>query len=209
MAHIPPSADLRAGCLPIRDQGPRATCLVFAASSVHEHARSLGEHLSTEALFRRCKSRDSLPDNAGTTVPAVLQSLRDDGQPVEHAWPYGSTAPAEPAAQWHHADLEGEEQSDPVRFVTQRIADGKLVAIALEMTDAWYAVGTDAVIPDPIPQEQLLGGHAVVAVGYDESAARVLIRNSWGSAWGNGGYAWLPYAQLEQHGWLAFTLEAI
>jgi C1A family cysteine protease len=52
----------------------------------------------------------------------------------------------------------------------------------------------------PLPKagEQQLGGHAVLAVGYDEDQQRFIIRNSWGSNWGMGGYFTLPYSYLLQ-----------
>ena len=46
------------------------------------------------------------------------------------------------------------------------------------------------------PSEELLGGHAVMAVGYEESSRRFLVRNSWGADWGLGGYFTMPYAYL-------------
>ena len=45
----------------------------------------------------------------------------------------------------------------------------------------------------PKPSEKQLGGHAVMAVGYDESTKRVLVRNSWGADWGIKGYFTIPY----------------
>lgn len=60
-------------------------------------------------------------------------------------------------------------------------------------------------IPYPCPGEPAQWGHAVAAVGYDdeikirngrcnkETAGALLIRNSWGTAWGESGYGWLPY----------------
>ena len=49
----------------------------------------------------------------------------------------------------------------------------------------------------PGAAERVLGGHAVMAVGYDESAARFLIRNSWSTRWGQAGYCTMPYAYLD------------
>jgi C1A family cysteine protease len=40
------------------------------------------------------------------------------------------------------------------------------------------------------------GGHALVAVGYDDSKRAFKVRNSWGSTWGEDGYGWLPYEYL-------------
>jgi C1A family cysteine protease len=48
----------------------------------------------------------------------------------------------------------------------------------------------------PSPNEQLLGGHAVLAVGYDDSQRRFIVRNSWGKDWGMQGYFTIPYAYL-------------
>ena len=45
----------------------------------------------------------------------------------------------------------------------------------------------------PKPGEKQLGGHAVLAVGYDDSTKRVLVRNSWGADWGVNGYFTIPY----------------
>jgi C1A family cysteine protease len=48
----------------------------------------------------------------------------------------------------------------------------------------------------PDPSETVLGGHAVMAVGYDDSSSRLLARNSWGKDWGMGGYFTIPYAYV-------------
>jgi C1A family cysteine protease len=52
------------------------------------------------------------------------------------------------------------------------------------------------VVPMPSDGEAQLGGHAVLAVGYDDATARFIIRNSWGTSWGDGGYGYMPYAYL-------------
>jgi C1A family cysteine protease len=58
-------------------------------------------------------------------------------------------------------------------------------------------------IPFPTEGDSLEGGHAVLAVGYDDARkigkhkGALLIRNSWGTGWGEAGYGWLPYAYVE------------
>ena len=58
------------------------------------------------------------------------------------------------------------------------------------------AVATSGAVPMPKPTERLLGGHAVLAVGYDDAARRFWARNSWGPAWGTAGYFTMPYDYL-------------
>lgn len=48
----------------------------------------------------------------------------------------------------------------------------------------------------PQPGDQVLGGHAVVLVGYDDDSQRFIVRNSWGEGWGQAGYVELPYAYV-------------
>jgi C1A family cysteine protease len=71
---------------------------------------------------------------------------------------------------------------------------------------SYSQAGSTGKFPFPMPGEQVVGGHAVVAVGYDDSVqikntspgatetvGALLIRNSWGTGWGASGYGWLPY----------------
>jgi len=57
-------------------------------------------------------------------------------------------------------------------------------------------VAQKGIVPMPSPSEQLLGGHAVLAVGYDDGQRRFIVRNSWGKDWGIEGYFTMPYAYL-------------
>jgi C1A family cysteine protease len=50
----------------------------------------------------------------------------------------------------------------------------------------------------PRPYETLLGGHAVLAVGYDDARRAFFIRNSWGASWGDKGYGTMPYQYLAE-----------
>ena len=55
------------------------------------------------------------------------------------------------------------------------------------------AVTKTGVVPMPKPTERLLGGHAVLALGYDDENKWVIVRNSWGEEWGDKGHFYLPY----------------
>jgi C1A family cysteine protease len=65
-------------------------------------------------------------------------------------------------------------------------------------------VAETGIIPYPVPDERVIGGHAVLAVGYidtpgEEQAGYFIIRNSWGPDWGVDGYGLLPYEYVERH----------
>lgn len=57
-------------------------------------------------------------------------------------------------------------------------------------------VARTGVMPMPATREHVLGGHAVMAVGYDDKLDRFRMRNSWGKGWGIKGYFTMPYAYL-------------
>ena len=51
-------------------------------------------------------------------------------------------------------------------------------------------------MPDKV-KEQLMGGHAVLIIGFSDDTQTFLVRNSWGSGWGQqGGYFTLPYSYV-------------
>lgn len=202
-------ADLRAAFGPVRDQGRRPTCLVFAASSAHEHARNRTDALSPEALFAGAKKRDGLPTTMGTTVSAALGAAEEDGQCEEAAWPYGDASATDATATYYRARGAERKRSDLVDTAREGLADGNVSLLVLTVTDAWYEVDNDGVIAPPGAMDRLEGRHAVVAVGYDDSRQQLIIRNSWGGGWGDGGYGWLPYQYLKQYGLEAVLLEAI
>lgn len=78
---------------------------------------------------------------------------------------------------------------------------GAPVIIGLVITDAFWRPDTDGRIPDLSPDIER-GGHAVLAVGHGtwaDGVSALLIRNSWGSGWGQGGYAWLSQSYVERN----------
>jgi len=78
------------------------------------------------------------------------------------------------------------------------LASGFPIVFGMTVYDSFLgeAVAASGVVPMPAVTESCQGGHAVLAVGYDDAKDAVLVRNSWGADWGEDGYFWLPYAYI-------------
>ena len=203
--------DLRALLPPVRDQGPRATCLAFAVTAAHEVARAVGlpvvEDLAEEVLYWGCKQIDG-DRKPGSEFPSSATALARWGQPDEGLWPYDRTrddtsadyapppAALEPSI-CRHTRLQSIGATIPE--IKRCLCQGRTVALGLWLTRGFFT-SSGGQIPAPEPHEARLEGHAVLVVGYDDGARDgqgvLIVRNSWGTTWGDGGYGYLPYAHL-------------
>ena len=66
---------------------------------------------------------------------------------------------------------------------------------SFESGNWWYTTGN---MPYPnVNREAVLGGHAVLIVGYNDTTQRFIVRNSWGTGWGDKGYFYMPYQVIQ------------
>ena len=61
-------------------------------------------------------------------------------------------------------------------------------------------VASTGVVPMPKKKERMIGGHAILAVGFDQKSERFIFRNSWGKKWGRDGYGSIPFDYVETLG---------
>jgi C1A family cysteine protease len=195
--------DLRGSFGAARDQTPRPTCLAFAASDAHAAARGAGELLSAEWAYYHALKRDGGLPCDGTTLTAMLATIKSDGQPVETDWPY-IRAPITDIKSWKPPPRTGQlffHDHNVCTITVQHVIDqlnaGRPVLITMTLSDAFYRPNAEGAIEKSEPIDAMRR-HAVVAVGYGErgSTRFVLIRNSWGDAWGLNGYAWVAVDYL-------------
>jgi Papain family cysteine protease len=187
---------------PARDQNPRPTCLAFAASDAHAAARAGWEPLSTEWAYYHALKRDGGAPNDGVTLDAMLASIKTDGQPIETEWSYiraaitdlGSWKPPGRVKQLFFRDHS--TCTVTVQHVIEQLNAGTPVLITMTLSDAFFR--PVAGIIDRIEPTDPKRRHAVVAVGHGERAGIgfVLVRNSWGEAWGSKGHAWISVDYL-------------
>ena len=206
MNKIQIATDLRSLFGPVRDQGARPTCLAFAASDCHAGLRKGWHPLSCEYAFYNAQRRAGQPPDRGARLTPMLDALREDGQPKEDSWPYLDKTPQD-LASWSPprsiGELFGRKGNTILTTVDQifvEINQGRPVILLLKLCAAFFNANPDTMVIDAkvSAMSATPPRHAIIVVGHGVfKAARVLlIRNSWGSRWGDGGYAWLSEGYL-------------
>jgi hypothetical protein len=200
MISVTIKTDLRHLFGSVRDQGRRPTCLAFAASDAHAALRGRWTPLSCEYVFFHAQRRSGRVPTDGALLPAMLDALREDGQPTEANWPYLPALPADlsqwtpPAGSTPLFRRAGEPAAYTVDAIIAQLDRGVPVLTLMRLSRSFYYAGSDGFI-DQAPGETLdfHRRHAVIAVAHGLAGAErtVLIRNSWSDQWGAKGYGWL------------------
>lgn len=197
---------------PVEDQGPIGSCTAQAVIGLVEYLMRVGgagvEDMSRMFLYKTTRRVLGLVGDSGAYLRSTIKALALFGVPPEHSWPYDAgLIDAEPEAYHYsfarnfraiaYARMDGYGSGDTLDNVKRTLLDGFPVAFGFPVYDSIETVGEpDFVIPFPTPGDRLIGGHAVLAVGYDDETQALIIRNSWGLGWGFQGYAFLPYAYV-------------
>jgi C1A family cysteine protease len=215
------TADLRQWCSPIEDQQQLGSCTANAAVGLLEYfeRRTKGKHIDASRLFVYKTERDLLgwTGDTGAYLRTAMEAVVLFGAPPERYWPYDTTKfDVEPQAFCYAfgANYQGLTyfRLDPV---------GTSTAQALTNIRTYLAAGFPSMFGFPVYPEydhplpgglvaypgagsHSRGGHANMAVGYDDNLmigpdkGALLIRNSWGTGWANAGYAWMSYKYVTQ-----------
>lgn len=219
-ALLPASVDLRKWCTRVRNQVALNSSTAFAVTALMEYfeRRAFSRHADYSELFLYRSSRDLLGYSAdlGADLRTTLRALQTFGLPAENLYPYDPSRHAEtpPPFCYGFADafrtLRYFRLDDPklsgkeVLLNVRKCLAARMPSVfGLSLYTSFPLEGEGNEIAMPEPGEQHLGGQALLAVGYDDERmvgphqGALLVRNSWGTAWGERGYAWLPYNYVE------------
>lgn len=222
---LPASVDLRAWFSAIENQGSLGSCTAHAGVGLLEYyeRRAYGKHIDASRLFLYKTTRNLLKwsGDTGAYLRSTMEALVLFGVPPESYWPYDVTKfDDEPTAflytlgsnyqalKYYRLDPSGTAKATLLTQIKTNLAAGLPAFFGFTVYGSYTQanVANQGSIPYPTGADRVVGGHAVVVAGYDDSrvirnsnpgavptTGALLIRNSWGSGWGQGGYGWLPY----------------
>jgi C1A family cysteine protease len=211
--------DLRPVCPPVYDQGQLGSCTANAIAGVIEfdQIKQKTREFTPSRLFiyynERVIEHDVDLDN-GAQIRDGIKSVAKQGVCSEASWPYDDQnkdpdpCPECPYAQKPPKKCYSEARKHKVKVYRRLtpvlsslkgcLASGYPFVFGFTVYESFESqeVAETGIVPMPSPGERVVGGHAVVGVGYDDAKQQFIVRNSWGKKWGIKGYFMMPYAYL-------------
>jgi C1A family cysteine protease len=211
---LPAHVDLRPHCPhEVYDQGQLGSCTANAIAAAIEFDLKKEKDpqvFTPSRLFIYYNERaieHTVGTDSGAQIRDGVKSVNKLGAPPETLWPYSDKNPGPflekpPAAVYaggaKHKVTSYQRITRSLPQMKGCLASGYPFVLGFSVYESFESeeVAKTGDAPMPGSGEQLLGGHAVLAVGYDDKAQRFTLRNSWGPGWGKKGYFTLPYAYL-------------
>jgi C1A family cysteine protease len=209
-AVLPPKTDLRPLCSPVEDQGDLGSCTGNALAGAVEFLEKKDKipFTNVSRLFIYYNERvieHSVREDAGAMIRDGIKTLVKQGVCAEAKWPYVvSKFTVKPRSACYTEALDHQVTAyarlQTVDEMRACLANGYPFVFGFSVYESFESqqVAKTGAVQMPKPKERQLGGHAVLAVGYDDTAKRFLVRNSWGPTWGMKGYFTMPYAYLAE-----------
>jgi C1A family cysteine protease len=210
---LPPHADLRATCSKIEDQKDLGSCTANALAGAVEYLerKYLKENeklkfVDASRLFIYYNERvieHSIRSDSGAQIRDGIKTLAKQGVCAENTWPYVVSRFAVKPGASCYKEASDRQITSYHRILTLDemracLAEGYPFVFGFTVYESFESqtVAKTGVVSLPQPGERTVGGHAVLAVGYDDADKRFIVRNSWGPKWGMKGYFTMPYAYV-------------
>ncbi|MGN8068977.1 C1 family peptidase [Mucilaginibacter sp. 22184] len=203
----PPLVDLRAQCPPVYDQGELGSCTAnaIAAAFQFELIKQKLTVFSPSRLFIYYNERvleGHVKADSGAQLRDGVKSVATLGVCDESLWPYNvSKFATKPTKTLYTSALKNKAlqytrlNNAAINELKTCLAGGNPFVFGFTAYQSFEgdAVAKSGVLPMPSDAESVIGGHAVMAVGYDDQKSAFIVRNSWGDSWGLKGYFYMPY----------------
>lgn len=217
-ARLPPQVDLREKMTTVEQQGGTSSCVANAVAGAYEYL--VKQHRDDDAydvsrLFiyfnARAVGGDVDPregpalEDEGSMIGAAIEGLKRYGACSEATWPFEedsvNEAPSDEAFDEASAFLVEEVEQVPTNLIAWKsaLAEGNPIIFGINLFESFDAQRRPGMVPSPSPEEvarEEHGGHAMLCVGYSDRDNVFIVRNSWGDAWGDNGYCYMPYTYL-------------
>jgi C1A family cysteine protease len=206
---LPSKVDLRPECSPVENQGRLGSC---TANALAGHMQFL-EEISGKAYrdlsrlfiyYNERAAEGTVNFDSGAMIRDGIKVLAKCGVCPESSWPYDiSKFTLKPSAACYKQALKRRITSyhrlQTLEEMLNCLAEGFPFVFGFTVYESFESlkVAKTGIVPIPKKSERALGGHAVMAAGYDQKQKRFIVRNSWGLEWGQAGYFTMPYAYLE------------
>lgn len=217
VTNLPNSVDIRNLCPPVYDQGQEGSCTANAGCAAR--AMLLGNKalmLSRAFLYYQERYLEGTTNSdSGASLRDTCRATQMYGICEESYMPYATTnfrtAPSTAAKQnaLKYKVSSYTRLSTLSDIKTMLYTNKKPVIIGMEVFQSMESdtVAKTGKLPTPANTEQMLGGHAVLVVGYvdttptktNPSSGYLIVRNSWGPNWGDKGYFYMPYEYFNKH----------
>ena len=241
--NLPVKVDLRESCPSVFDQGSLGSCTANAGAAAYMMLKKTDTQFSRLFLYYEERRLEGTTNkDAGATMRSIGKALNKVGICTEELWPYieknyddDPSSEADSNALGHK--ITAYKKLSSLSAIKQYLAEKHHpVLIGMEVYKSFVTIKGDGLVPMPdTSKEQLLGGHAVLVVGYDDNLKTqskpwsfidmitnlfsgsknnvvdnkgyLIVRNSWGTDWGDKGYFYLPYSYIEKHAFDFWVIE--
>jgi len=220
-AALPTKVDLRPNCPPVYDQGQLGSCTANAiAGAIEFDQKKQGvPEFTPSRLFiyynERVLEGTSPSVDSGAQIRDGIKSVASLGACKEKSWPYDDhntdpkpcptcafakkpSANCYTEAKLHKIKVYQRLNSAVLNTLKGCLAGGYPFVFGFTVYESFESqqVAKTGIVPMPGPKEKVVGGHAVLAVGYDDATQQFIVRNSWSTTWGLQGYFMMPYGYL-------------
>jgi C1A family cysteine protease len=202
---LPSKVDLRLGCPPVENQGELGSCTANALAGALEYLmiKDKVTFCDMSRLFIYYNERvieHSVKTDSGAMIRDGIKTLAKQGVCTEKKWPYITPrfTSKPPKACYTEAlsyQILSYARINTLDEMRTCLAERFPFVFGFSVYESFESqiVARTGVVNMPKKNESMLGGHAVLGVGYDDKSKRFIVRNSWGTDWGKKGYFTMPY----------------